>query len=55
MGDKMIYLLINKNMSFDANLRMFGQKCRKAKIFQIMREKSYYLSPSEKKHRRKGK
>ncbi|MCK5032227.1 MAG: 30S ribosomal protein S21 [Calditrichia bacterium] len=51
----MVYLLINKKISFDANLKMFDQKCRKAKIFQIMREKTFYLNPSEKKHRRKPK
>ena len=51
----MIYLLINKTMSFDANLRMFDIKCRRAKIFQIMQEKAFYLSPSGKKHRNKTK
>lgn len=51
----MVYLLINKKMSFDSNLKIFDQKCRKAKIFQKMKEKSFYLSPSEKKHRRNSK
>ncbi|MFC2088593.1 30S ribosomal protein S21 [Calditrichota bacterium] len=51
----MIIVNVDKNIPFDRTLRLFSLKCRRANIFRLMHEKSFFVSPSEKRHRRKSK
>ena len=49
----MVTLIVNKNDSIDKIIRKFELKCRRAQIYKIVQKKSYYISPSEKRHRKK--
>lgn len=49
----MVTVIVRKNDSLDKALRIFDSKCRKAQVFQIIRQKAYYVSPSEKRHKRR--
>jgi ribosomal protein S21 len=49
----MVTVIVRKNDSLDKTIKRFEAKCRRAQIFKIMQQKSYYMSPSEKRHRRR--
>ena len=50
----MVTVIVKKNDSLDKSLRIFDLKCRKAKVFQQLRKKAHYVSPSEQRHRKKS-
>ena len=49
----MVTVTLRDNDSLDKMIKRFESKCRRAQIYKIMQQKSYYISPSEKRHRRK--
>jgi ribosomal protein S21 len=49
----MVYVNVSDQHDFDKALQKFKRKVRKAHILEIAQNKSYYLSPSERKHRNK--
>jgi len=51
----MVTLIVNKNDSIDNVIRKFEAKCRRAQIYKLVRQKSYYVSKSEMRHRKRSK
>ena len=51
----MVTLIVNKNESIDNAIRKFEAKCRRAQIYKLVRQKSYYISKSEMRHRKRSK
>ena len=49
----MVNVVVKKNDSLDKMLKRFESKCRRAQIYKIIQQKSYYISPSEKRHRKR--
>lgn len=50
----MVAVYLNKDNDLNRALRIFERKCRQAHIYHDFMQKSYYISRSEKKHRRKN-
>lgn len=50
-GGIMVKVMVSKKDSIDTVLRKFESKCRKAQIYKTLREKSHFISKSEKRHR----
>jgi ribosomal protein S21 len=46
----MIKIVVRKNEPLDKAIRRFETECRKAYIIQTFTDKSYYISPSQKRH-----
>lgn len=51
----MIIVNVRNHKDFDTALKAFRAKVRKSQVLEISQQKSYYLSPSERKHRRRFK
>jgi len=51
----MVTVRVNQNESIDQTLKKFESKVRKAQIYKILRQKSYYISKSEQRHRKRSK
>jgi ribosomal protein S21 len=51
----MVIVNVRNHGDFDKALRAFKAKVRKAQILEISQRKAFYISPSEKKHRRRYK
>lgn len=51
----MITVKVRNHGDFDRALKAFKAKVRKAHILEISQNKSFYLSPSERRHRRRYK
>ncbi len=49
----MVSVNVSDYANLDEALRKFRAKVRKAHIFDMLNRKSYYLSPSERRHRRR--
>ena len=49
----MVIHVVRKDESIDKAIRNFEMKCRRARVYQIVLQKSYYISKSEKRHRKK--
>ena len=50
----MVTVIVKKNDSIDKTLRIFEAKVRKARVYQIVHQKSFYVSKSEKRHRKRS-
>jgi len=50
----MVTVIVSKSDSIDTVLRKFEAKCRRAQIYKLVQKKSYYVSKSEQKHRRRS-
>jgi len=50
----MVIHIVKKDESIDKAIRKFEMKCRRAKVYQLVLQKSYYISKSEKRHRKKS-
>ena len=48
----MITIIVKKDEPLDKALRKFESKVRRAQIYKILQQKSYYLSKSEQRHRK---
>jgi len=42
-------IISNENRPFDISLRAFKRKCQKAGIIQELKERRYYIKPTEKR------
>ncbi len=51
----MVIVVVNQNESIDKALRKFESKVRRAQIYKILQQKSYYISKSEQRHRKRSK
>ncbi len=51
----MVGIQVSDYQSFDAALKAFRSKVRRAHIIDIVNKKSHYISPSERKHKERGK
>ncbi len=52
-GDRMVGVNVSNYENFDAALKAFRSKVRKAHIIELINRKSHYISPSERRHRSK--
>ncbi len=50
----MVVQIVNKHESLDSALRKFEAKCRRAQIYKLVRQKSYFVSKSEERHRKRS-
>jgi ribosomal protein S21 len=48
-----IKVVVHNQDSLEKCLRILNDKCREAHIFTLIRKKEHYLSPSERKHKKK--
>lgn len=51
----MVIVNVRNHGDFEKALKVFKSKVRKAQILEITQRKAFYVSPSEKKHRRRYK
>jgi ribosomal protein S21 len=50
----MVIVKVHKGEPIERALRLFDTKCKQARILQTVRQKEYYISPSERRHRKKA-
>ena len=50
----MVVQIVNKREPIDVAIKKFEAKCRRAQIYKIVRQKSYFVSKSEEKHRKRS-
>ena len=50
----MVVQIVNKQESIDSAIRKFEAKCRRAHIYKLVHQKSYFVSKSEIRHRKKS-
>ena len=50
----MVTVQVSKYGDFDKALRVFRTKVRQAHILELANRKAHYISPSEKRHRSRG-
>jgi ribosomal protein S21 len=48
----MITIIVKKDEPLDKALKKFESKVRRAQVYKILKQKSYYISKSEERHRK---
>jgi ribosomal protein S21 len=48
-----IKVIVYQQDALDKSLRIFNAKCKKAKLFTLMQKQEHYVSPSERRHKKK--
>lgn len=51
----MIEVIINPNFDFERQVKAFERKVEKSGILQLVKQKRYYIKPSEEKRTRRKK
>ena len=51
----MVGIHVSDYQNFDAALKAFRSKVRRAHIIEIANKKAHYVSPSERRHKERGK
>ena len=48
-----IKVIVYQQDALEKSLQIFNAKCKKAQLFALMRKQEYYVSPSERRHKKK--